>query len=150
MKHPRIGMVTITLIMLGGSGSARADLAPPEDFVETCTVEQQQAAGETCVSCSVTYEDFTVCANLYEPEGYAKRCKTWGASVFEEVYCKANQNPGTGGSPGTGGQGTGGTISTSAPVSSTDEGCSVAFDRTGTSGLLLALTAMGLLFRRRR
>jgi MYXO-CTERM domain-containing protein len=88
----------IAMSLVGAT--AHADMPPPDDYVETCSVAQQQKAGELCVSCQVTYADFEACKKLYEPQGYLNRCKTWGASVYSEVYCKVDPNAGTAGAGG--------------------------------------------------
>jgi len=72
--------------------AARADIAPSPDFVETCTVGRQQRAGETCVECGDSYHGAPdACARQYEPRGYARRCRSSGASVWNEIWCKPSQ-----------------------------------------------------------
>ena len=162
---------TVSLAVLGVSGSALADLPPPDDYVETCTVAQQQRSGETCLDCDVSYVDFDACANTYEPEGYTKRCQTWGASVYSEVFCKPDEASGSGGSAGSGATpssggassagstaaggtpATGGaTTPTTDPGSSKsdDGGCSISTERTSAGALWLVLTGLALGLRRRR
>ena len=160
MKPRIIPGLAVALTVLGVAGSALADLAPPDDYVENCTVETQQAAGETCVTCEVTFEDFEACANTYEPQGYAKRCKTWGSSVYSEVFCKAGSVDGTGGNAGSAGSspvsesggtpGTGGSSTTPPSSPDDDGGCSISRQPTSGSALLLVLVGLACGLRRRR
>lgn len=157
MRRSRIAALAVALATLGVAAVARADLAPPEDYVESCTVERQQAEGETCVSCRVTYADFEACRNTYEPQGYAYRCKSWGASAYDEVLCKGGAAAGSGGTGGgssfapggqstatatatttsaSGGQGTGGQSTATATSASGGQG-------TGTGTSADARTASG-------
>ena len=74
---------------VGGTGPASADVAPAPDYVEQCTVAVVQEAGEQCVSCGDSYHgDREACARRFEPEGYARRCRTRGASTWDEVWCR--------------------------------------------------------------
>ncbi len=168
MKRTAVGLLTACLAILGAARSAQADVAPPDDYVETCTVEEQQGAGETCVTCQVSYEDFEACATTYEPQGYTKRCKTAGASFYSEVYCRTGSESGSGGSTGSAGNAgtTGGSttqgVAGEAGVQETpwtaddsddsgsDGGCSLAHKPAGAAGLLLGLFAVGFGLRRRR
>jgi MYXO-CTERM domain-containing protein len=68
--------------------SARADVPPPEGYVEACTVEKQ-APGQECVLCGDSYyKTPNACAAKLEPDGYTKACRTRGASTWKEVWCK--------------------------------------------------------------
>jgi hypothetical protein len=81
---------------------ATADVAPPDDYVETCTLEQQQKPGEECVACQATYfDDPNPCQQQYGPLGYSNRCSSWGTS-HTEIWCKGSAQ-GAGGSAGAGG-----------------------------------------------
>lgn len=62
---------------------AMADIPPPPDYVESCTVANH---GEGCQSCSAYHGGREACEAL-EAEGYVRRCKTRGASVWSEVMC---------------------------------------------------------------
>lgn len=78
---------------------ARADLPPPDGYVEQCTVEKQQAPGKTCIACQNDYRSLTTdagdpCQQKYEPQGYTKICKSWGASVWTEVWCSGDLDAG--------------------------------------------------------
>lgn len=78
--------------------SVYADVPPPEDYQETCTVEIQSENGDECISCSA-YREMNDCESTYGAEGYTKNCQSWGATVWTEVWCKASPNSveGTGG-----------------------------------------------------
>ena len=79
----------VQFLCLSFSLTAKADLPPPKDYVEDCTVKKQQKTGETCISCGDSYfDDIDACQKQYQPKGYAKRCQTMGASVWKEVWCK--------------------------------------------------------------
>lgn len=81
------------------AGTATADVAPPEDYVESCTLEKQQKPGEDCVECSATYFDNpNPCEAQYANRGYAHRCSSWG-TAHTEIWCKAAAQ-GTAGSAG--------------------------------------------------
>lgn len=67
---------------------ALADLPPPDDFVETCTVAQQALDGKECVSCNANFGGREDC-EAHEKTGYKAACKTYGASVWSEVLCRA-------------------------------------------------------------
>ncbi|MFT5685837.1 MAG: hypothetical protein ACI8RZ_006791 [Myxococcota bacterium] len=64
---------------------AHADIPPPGSYVETCTVEIQcgEAEGTTCSGWHGGRED---CEAL-EAKGWTEMCKTYGASVWSEVFC---------------------------------------------------------------
>jgi hypothetical protein len=133
---------------------ARADVPPPPGYVEQCTAEKQQGAGEECLSCGDAYHgDRDACDRQHAGNGYARRCRTSGASVWTEVWCKKSAG---GSAPAPAGpveakpeptqpsgksEGTAG----ATPASS---GSRCAVDAGGGSGWLLA--ALGLVFVRRR
>jgi hypothetical protein len=66
---------------------ARADLAPAAP--ETCTIDAQQRAGETCVKCPASFKKPDACRDTYAAQGSKQRCKTRGASVWSESWCRA-------------------------------------------------------------
>lgn len=67
---------------------ALADIPPPERYVEQCTTANHQTSGQVCTTCEGTFSGREECEAL-ETQGYEKRCKTRGASVWSEVMCKA-------------------------------------------------------------
>ncbi|MBN1609835.1 MAG: hypothetical protein JW940_24595 [Polyangiaceae bacterium] len=102
MKHASASsLIGVLLATAAFAGIAAADVAPPEDYVETCTLEQQQKPGEECVACQATYFDNpNPCQEKYDPLGYSQRCSSWGTS-HTEIWCKGS-TAGTGGSAGAG------------------------------------------------
>ncbi len=122
------------LLVLTLTGVAFADVPPPEDYVETCTVARQQKVGETCVACSVSMSDPTVCSTQYEPQGYALRCRTSGASVFSELYCRAT-DPSTQTATQT---------STDSNASEDGDGCAVKTPLGGHGGAWAFVAALSL------
>jgi len=70
------------------AGAARADIPPPPDYVETCTLANQQTATSECLACAADYNNFGRCSPLLSPYCYSKVCKTWGASAYTELWCR--------------------------------------------------------------
>lgn len=148
MKPSLVALPGLVLALVVPS-LARADLPPPPGYVESCTVEKQQGAGESCLACGDAYHgDVDACQRQHAGDGFARRCRTSGASVWTEVWCKksaggpapaveAKTEP----QPAGKGEGTAG----ATPASS---GSRCAVDAGGGSGWLLA--ALGLVFVRRR
>ncbi len=67
---------------------ASADLPPPPDYVESCTIEKQCKAGEEGITCGANHMARDKCQKAYAKDGYVERCKTHGASVWTEVWCR--------------------------------------------------------------
>ncbi len=85
------------------AGHALADVAPPPDYVEKCTIEEQQGAGDECQPCGASFQGREKCTAL-GAEGYKHRCKAHGASVWTEVWCRSKAPiPAPGGDPGADG-----------------------------------------------
>lgn len=114
---------------------AFADIAPPDGYVETCTVERACAAGEG-KTCRASFQGPGDCATL-AAEGWTKTCQTPGASVWTEVYCR----------PGAGGAAASTAASTQPAPPATQGGCS---GKQGAGGLLLFGGLLGLSRRRGR
>lgn len=105
----RIPLIFVLLLL---APAARADVAPPAGYVEACTVARMQKHGEHCVSRRAWHQDYWGCgtdkANLPRDKaceaykkgtkaqcckawlaaGWAHRCKSRGASVFNMVWCR--------------------------------------------------------------
>lgn len=82
-------LVPAVLVALALPALARADIPPSPDYVETCTVENQQGPGETCLVCGDAYHgDVDACQRQHAATGHTRRCRTAGASVWREVWCK--------------------------------------------------------------
>ncbi|TNE92755.1 MAG: hypothetical protein EP330_00635 [Deltaproteobacteria bacterium] len=71
---------------------ALADIPPGPDYVETCTVANHARDGRECTSCEGWHGGREACEAL-EQQGYEKVCQTAGASVWDEVMCKAGSTP---------------------------------------------------------
>ncbi len=78
-----IGAATMSLV-----SAARADVPPPEGYVEQCTVELQQHADAICEACGSYYATVQKCPTQYASTPFQKRCQTSGASVWTEVWCR--------------------------------------------------------------
>ena len=84
----RYSPLLVAVVALGFCSIATADIPPPPDYVERCTIKKQQKPGEVCVLCSDAYfRKPDACKDRYEPLGYGKRCRTRGASTWSEVWC---------------------------------------------------------------
>lgn len=64
-----------------------ADIAPPRGYVEKCSIETQQKSGEQCRLCGASFQGRDECTRLTS-QGYQERCRTYGASVWQEVWCR--------------------------------------------------------------
>ncbi len=64
---------------------AFADLAPTPGYVETCTPDRCE--GRESASCSASFQGRAECEAL-EQKGFVQVCRTNGASVWSEVFCK--------------------------------------------------------------
>lgn len=80
----------VPLFFLAGIHIARADLPPPGDYVEECTVARKEQSGTTCEQCKNSYKSFQgddPCKTKYAETNFEYVCKGWGASVWTEVWC---------------------------------------------------------------
>lgn len=73
---------------IGVLASARADILPPKDFVEHCTLDQQCPDG---VSCWV--RDESGCAQAARAKGLVERCQSYGASTGNIIFCDKDSKP---------------------------------------------------------
>jgi len=73
------------------SAAAFADVAPPPDYVESCTVAKQQGPGLDCRECGTYYAEHDKCDKTLGTQGFSKRCRSRGASVWTEVWCRSAQ-----------------------------------------------------------
>jgi MYXO-CTERM domain-containing protein len=134
------GFLVGATLTVGYLPLAFADVPPPDGYVEQCTVQKKQGAGQTCVTCQNDYRSFATdagdpCQEKYTPLGYTKICKAYGASVWSEVWCTGTVDAGT------------------EPVTPTGScNCRTAARHTSGSGVLLvmlgALASTRLLRRR--
>jgi hypothetical protein len=134
--------IVLTLGVLSLATGARADIPPEPGYVEQCTLEAQQQAGQVCESCGDSWHgDVDACRHQWEPKGYALACRTRGASAWGEVWCKA-------GAPAKAAPRT-------APVTpppQSHKGCAIGPGGAAAApsmSVLCGLAALGLLRRRR-
>lgn len=78
------------------SPAAWADVPPPDGYVETCTIQDRQDAGESCVDCFADFSNPDHCADTVGTQGYTHECRAWGGSAWSEVWCRADAAEGTG------------------------------------------------------
>lgn len=83
-------MLLLCVLLWFPTAQALADVAPPPDYVETCTVDKQQKDGLTCKECSTGRETSDKCKNEWGAKGYTKACKALGATVWKEIWCKSD------------------------------------------------------------
>jgi hypothetical protein len=90
-----LGPFALGLLALGAlalPSSARADLPPPDDYVEQCTVDKAQGrTKQTCQSCSAWHGDPDACKKQFEGGTFAHECRAYGASTWSEVWCDPKQ-----------------------------------------------------------
>lgn len=111
-----IALSFLALTSAAALPQARADMPPPADYVENCTLEKQQVSGKSCVSCSSYYATVDKCKDEYSGQGYSQACKSWGASVWTEIWCQGGINGGTGGAPNNGTAGAPNLATGGAPI----------------------------------
>lgn len=81
--------LVLTALFVYCTSPARADVAPPPDYVEQCTVANHQAPRTECVQCGEAYHGAPkACENRYTQAGYSLACRTGGASVWQEIWCR--------------------------------------------------------------
>ena len=140
------------------AGAARADVPPPDGYVETCTLANKQTATSECLACAADYNNFGRCSPLLSPYCYSKVCKTWGASAYTELWCRLKGD----GAPvpseilnvlsptiwplppiPDGGSNAGGCLPYSPPAPGPDASTPAALDASATGGQGGALAAGG-------
>lgn len=89
MRSPLLlGLGPALVAALTLSTLARADIAPPPGFVESCTMKAQSAGGKECMSCAAFYGNSDHCEESLGSYGFTQGCRTGGASVWSEVWCR--------------------------------------------------------------
>jgi hypothetical protein len=81
--------ILFTLALAGSIALLRpawADVPPPEGYVETCTVADQQTATSECLLCYATRGMADRCEPLLAPYCFTKVCHAWNGS--NEVWCR--------------------------------------------------------------
>lgn len=77
--------------LLLGSALAFADIPPPPGYVEQCTIEKQCKKEEEGDACSAWHGERDKCEKKHAQDGFVRKCRTGGASVWTEVYCRAKK-----------------------------------------------------------
>ena len=163
-------MILLASALLLDAAPAAADVAPPPDYEESCTRELVEAADEYCQLVGAYHADpfgcvegelegltnspadASVCESAAAPtdadccqtwidSGYTYRCGTYGASVFDVMWCRARRD-GDAEPPATPTEG-----------DDDDGGCSVSgVQKPGlpVAAALLTLGALAAFVRRRR
>lgn len=75
---------------------ARADVPPPDGYIEQCTVARKEQPGTTCEACPNSYESYQgndPCITKYTGTKFAKACRSGGASFWTEVWCDGPPRP---------------------------------------------------------
>lgn len=76
---------------------AFADVPPPDGYVETCSVAEKEQPGTKCATCDGFGPEPDKCKMQFQGTPYHYVCKTWGATVYTEVWCdgtpKAEETP---------------------------------------------------------
>jgi len=68
---------------------ARADVAPPFEPVESCTMKAQSGAGKECLSCAAFHGNSSHCEESLASHGFTRGCRSGVALVWSEVWCRA-------------------------------------------------------------
>lgn len=76
-------------LLAGWAGAANADVPPPPGYVEQCTMDKQKKEGEDCQMSRPWYRERDKGQREWGTKGYTRRCRTSGASVWLEIWCKA-------------------------------------------------------------
>jgi hypothetical protein len=80
------------ILITAFSTVVRADVAPPHGYAERCTLDETCPLGKECVLCPADFQDVnqhtSVCERNLGSLGFVKQCKSWGASVWTEVWCR--------------------------------------------------------------
>lgn len=92
MRVPRPLFAFAALAVLGAALPARADITVP-GRVETCTMEKQAKAGLECHECRAYHGNPDHCPASLSSYGFKQACRSGGASVWSEIWCRA---PGAG------------------------------------------------------
>lgn len=83
----RVLVAAALLLAMAGPGPVVADLPPPRGYVERCTLEAMALPGQECRLCGASFASRAECDQLGR-QGYQNRCRSYGASVWREVWCR--------------------------------------------------------------
>jgi MYXO-CTERM domain-containing protein len=178
MRHLAKALSALVAVVWLAPAAARADIPPPDGYQEACTQARQEGANEYCKLYSASYKDpwgcstdsankctdasqgKEVCCAAWITAGWSYRCKTYGASAFQAMWCRARQptdppKPDGKVSPGDSKVTSGDSKVTSgdgkAPLPPASEnGCAVSGAASAAPLLILALPLLVVLALRRR
>lgn len=90
LRRTPVGVGTLVALLIPWLwlSPAMADMPPPAEPVETCTLEKQQPAGEECIMCGVSESDPAKCLKRLAQRGYQRRCRASGAPMWLEMWCR--------------------------------------------------------------
>jgi hypothetical protein len=83
----------VLAFLTAGATHAWADVPPPSDYVEQCTLAKKQTTTSECLECRAWMSHINRCANTLSSYCYTKVCQSYGASAWTEVLCRA-KDPG--------------------------------------------------------
>ncbi len=179
MRHLAKALAGLVAVLWLVPAVALADVPPPDGFEESCTRAKQEKPNEFCATYAGSYKDLwgcttdkvntppdpqkcgdssqqAVCCNGWLAAGWSYRCKTYGASAFQAMWCRARQPtdpPKPDGKVSAAGDGKVSSSGDNKGPPAAEKGCAIS----GASGagplLLLALPLLALLaleLRRRR
>jgi hypothetical protein len=82
-----LAALSLSLSAVLAAAPARADLAPPPDYVEACTMDNAPKDQE-CHRCGAFFGNRTWCSDELASYGFSRNCRTRGASVWGEIWCR--------------------------------------------------------------
>lgn len=88
MKASYLTAFAIICFLFARASTGVADIAPPPGYVEQCAISRVQKEGQSCTTCRGWYGGAGDCSKSLEPKGYIFNCRTAGASVWIEIWCK--------------------------------------------------------------
>ena len=97
-RNPLAALRRLAPALLLVGGPAQADIPPPAGWVETCTAERR-CPDQEVVTCHAHFRDREVCARQHAGDRYALACRTRGASVWTELWCRPKAAPKPGAAP---------------------------------------------------
>jgi MYXO-CTERM domain-containing protein len=78
----------LAVTALSTSSPVRADVPPPDGYVEACTLEKVQTSTSECLACLAERMVADRCEALLAPYCFSKVCQAWGGSAFTEILCR--------------------------------------------------------------
>jgi hypothetical protein len=83
----RLASIPLAVSVFLAGSSALADLPAPPNYVETCTIENAPKDQE-CHRCGAFFGNRTWCSDELASYGFSQNCRTRGASVWGEIWCR--------------------------------------------------------------